>query len=389
MNQYNKRISGFYYDQQMASRMLTITLHPNTVKKKKADGTDDVDEEGAPQWDPVSDPDKGDFVYPDPVVTTDGKTINPWYYSKTPIATAILSDDFQVDISNNWSDFGGDPIGSLWNNYKSQAPYMRLFSNFAKDLQDGISNWKKNADANSKNKSENASWGDKLVSGLGKVAGLIGDSQEKGAKYLSRSLVVQGTRFSYYSGTGINMNNLVMKYTIFPNYDKDGKFMSVYDQISKILPYVVGDYIDIAQLKKETSEKDKYKLNEFAKWQLPPGGFEAEIRDVDVIQKGTLKLIFGPYFFIENLVILGFQPVFSKTMIKDPSKDDGDLTPMYCDVTITLKPASKYSINSFKRFISGEQNTEYVGKIAGEIKKSLTDEINYNKSLTKELSNLN
>lgn len=118
----------------------------------------------------------------------------------------------------------------------------------------------------------------KGLNGLANVLGNMSSTNENMANYLSRSLVVQGTRFSYYSGTGIDFGNLQMKFTLFSQYIKEKDsyiFKSVDDQLQKILPYIIGEFKPVT----EGGDGDVGKfIQEFASWQMPPGNFSADLK---------------------------------------------------------------------------------------------------------------
>ena len=318
INNFEGTYSGFYYDQQLANPLMNVTLHPNTKYLGPKNGID--------YWGHADNLEPG---------------TNEWRYSLDPIATSILSEDFSVDIVNTWSDFGGDPIADMFNNQKTMAPYL---ADVAKSLH-SISD-------QTKAENEKTGGNNKIYDVIGKVTEFIANNQEKQAKYLGRALVVNGTKFSYYGGTGINFNNITMKFTIFPKIENN-RFITVKEQIIDILPYIIGDYIPV-------TEAGSF-AKEFASWQLPPAGFTADIKSVDTVQKGTFKLRFGTYYSLDNLVINGCNFNFSKTMVKDPTVGAGvytgtgqNITPMYCDVTLQLKPATKYSRNKLEEFINAD-----------------------------------
>lgn len=349
MDGFSKQISGFYYDQQCRSRELTVTLHPNQILTGETDESDD-----APKWGNVKDPDEDTYPEPTAITNSDKSPIVNYKYSKTPIATAIINEDFSIDIANHWSDFGGDAIGGMWNQNRAMGPYLKQTVNFLNSITKTTDDYIK---GKSQDKGFNSDLGKNLVTGLKWLAEKVGGSLSEQQKYLSRALVVQGTRFSYYGGTEINMNNLGMKYTIFPTIDGDNNFLTVYDQIKKLLPYVIGDYIPVVI---DAGDEVKKAIREFASWQLPPGGFEADLRDVDIVQKGTLKLRLGSFYYIDNLVINGCQLQMSKQMVKNPlvgensvAAADKKYSPLFCEVSLSFKPASKFSRNSLDRFISG------------------------------------
>lgn len=329
-NNFSRNISGFYYDQQLENPVLRISLHPNTKYQGPGKKPEDMwVKVPQPEHEPGSDSD--------------------WPYSTVPIAVALCNEDFTVDIVNNWTDFGGDPIGGMWNQNKGSAPYMR---EFAKGLSTIVSKTREYSNSKHDDMSNLSRGALNLIEKLGELGS---ESLSTQAKYLSRALIVKGTRFSYYSGTGIAFGNLVMKFTLFPKWE-GSTFVSVIDQIQGIMPYIIGDYIDVTEL--GTGDVGKF-VKEFASWQLPPGGFESEIQDVDIVQQGTLKLRFGTFYALDNLVINNCNLTFSKTMVKNPSSKTGpDLTPMYCDVALSLKPATKYSKNKLIQFIDAKSGKD-------------------------------
>ena len=202
---------------------------------------------------------------------------------------------------------------------------------------------------------------------------------------MNRAIVFQGARFSYFGGTGVSFDNVALNYTMFPYWDTEDldengfpKFKTIYDQLEVILPYVIGDFVPLvfAEVVKDGTEskavsflKDieataKGVASSFGSWQLPPGGFEAAIKDIDVIQRGTLKLKVGSLYSIDNIVISSCNFTLSKHLIKHPqveahlknaTEDAAQyLTPAFCDVQLGLRPVSMASKNSLLRFIRGE-----------------------------------
>ena len=360
------KITGFYYDQQLNDPFMSIAMYPNmeptdkykaiidtefkqassaqtqTGKNTNVNSTSEVDTPKPEElWRKVSE------------VNEDSDSEGSFPYGKKSIARAILNEDFQVSIANSWTGTGGDPIGQTFNSYKGLAPYLAAFSKELQKIGDTTKEFEKN------NKGSYKGIGDSLAGFLGTIAGNYGKSLGGISKLLNRSLVVQGTSFVYYGGTGVDFGNLGLKYTIFPTYDSKGNFISVMDQLADVLPYCIGPYIpvDLKELSEKISDSDITNfVKEFASWQLPPGGFEPDMKSIDVVQKGTLKLTIGSFYTITNLVIANCQFNLSKQMIKDPTKEPGAtgyLTPMYCDANLTLKPATKYSYNSLLKFAKG------------------------------------
>jgi hypothetical protein len=84
-------------------------------------------------------------------------------------------------------------------------------------------------------------------------------------------------------------------------------------------------------------------------------------------------LRFGAYYAITNLVIENANFNFSKQLTKkpDPTLSGEILSPLYCDVTIQLRPATKYSDKSLKKFILSRASTKTITKVQNEMKRNL------------------
>ena len=105
------------------------------------------------------------------------------------------------------------------------------------------------------------------------------------------------------------------------------------------------------QLKGSMAETISTFANKYVGWQSPPGGFESINRNIDVQQKGTLRLILGGFYTIDNLVIKDINVNVSRQLCKDPT-DENNMVPLYADVQITLQPASVYTDLSLGRFLN-------------------------------------
>lgn len=357
MQELSTNVSGFYYDSQLDNKLLSVTLHGNAIPPDKNNPGGD--------WTHVPDSEADDEVYNTP---KEGGEV--WKYSKIPLAKSIITEDFNVSISNTWTPFGGDPISQIWNEQKPMAPYIGELANalatIAKktasyDFSGSTIPWLSNGG------------GQKLASFFDSVS----KAQLRQSKLLSRSLVVQGTRFTYFGGTGTDFGNLNMKFMVFAGYNADGVWKSVKDQIEPLIPYIIGDFVplDVDLGKGGVGEDVSKFVNEFAQWQLPPGGFEANLKNIDVVQQGTLKLNIGPYYALTNLVLSNAQFNYSKNMVKNPEKWKSDrapeLEPMYCDVMLNLRPATLYSKNSMMNFIGGHSNQNMRSEFQTEMQKSL------------------
>lgn len=315
-------------------------------------------------------------VWADPKVGKSEKLVS-YPYAREAICSAILNEDFKVSITNTFSKLGGDPLGEVINNMKSGLPLMEHIGEFLKSISkktgETSEQWKKEGKETTR------------IDTLGKYLNIASKWEGMNTAIMNRAIVFQGARFSYYGGTGVSFDNVSLNYTIFPYWDTEDldesgfpKFKTVYDQLEVILPYVIGDFVPLvfAEVVKDGTEskavtflKDmeatvKGVASSFGSWQLPPAGFEAAVKDIDVVQKGTLKLKIGSLYSIENIVISSCNFSLSKHLIKHPQKeahlesinDDASqyLTPAFCDVQLGLKPISMASKNSLLRFIRGE-----------------------------------
>lgn len=319
-------LSGWYYDIQQdpkESPLTTVSLHPN----KKYTG------EGDTGWEVFDSTDR-DF---------EG-------YSLDPICTSILSEDFNVQVSNQWSDFGGDPLSELWDRAKPLAPYANLLASAIKQIDSQIDkNSLQNDDSISGYLSRGVSW-------------LAKNGPDKLSDFLNRKLIVQGTRFSYYSGTDISFGSLGMKFTIFPKW-VNGTLLSVNNQVSQLYPYVIGKMVDEDFGVKDETMKETIK--DYIKWQKPPGGYSPKPQNIDKIQEGTLKLKIGAFYSIPNLLVQDAQFTYSRQMVKLPTTSvtgytDNEITentsvisPLSCDVSLLFRPSTKFSDKALKEFVTG------------------------------------
>lgn len=333
------KISGWYYDLQLDNRLTNVTLHPNT-------------ELNGDTWEKFSgDPDRD---YPE--------------YRAKPICRAIMAEDFSVSVANSWSEFGGDMLGQMWESIKPLAPYA---DEAKRMIQLAVEDYEKQENQGLVDKIEESKISSAMAKFMIAANNAINDP-ESGidiTDYLNRALVVQGTRFSYYSGSGTSFGNLVMKFTVFSTWI-DGEFVTVDEQIEEIYPYCSGEFVngtDGLKVKKETQQI----IDSWISWQKPPGGFKANVKNVDIIQFGTLMLRVGTYYTITNLVVENANFVFSKQMAKNPK--NGSICPLYCDVTIQLRPATKYSEKSIKKFVLSSES-EMVGEVNGKLQEALNGE---------------
>lgn len=340
MDDKNK-LSGWYYDLQTdytgPGRMTCITLHPSTKKPK---------DENSVKWEKYEGPGDEDDVKK--------------FYRKKPIAIALMGEDFQVSIANSWSDFGGDMIGQMWDSLRPLAPYAGYAEEMIGKM---VSNYK---EADSKGLIKENSLSKAIGGAVEKAWNYYKEHTQNGgvSDYLSMALVCMGTRFSYYSGTGISFGNMVMKYYVMPKWE-NGKLITVNEQLEDLYPYIVG------HLMLEKNEKGENKPDQLIAWQQAPGGFKSDYRDIDTKQEGTLLMKFGGLYSVNNLVVESANLVFSKQAIKQPvvsEKLKQAYSPLFCEVTLQLRPASKFSDDRLKDFVN---NAASLAKTHEEISKRI------------------
>lgn len=365
--------SCWFYDNQLLDRMTSVSLHANTYldnNKKWRKFESGIDKGG---------------------------------YCLAPLCTSILNEDFQVSISNTWNEVGGDPITQAYESMvKPLAPYAGYAKEVIAKLGQNIEKWgNKEGNVNSDAVKHLTDW-----------AGVAGRAVEKHGDdvvdYMNSVLISQGTRFSYYSGSGVSFGNLQMRFTIFPIWADNGTFLSVPQQLELLFPYVMGTYSNLVLGSKVN---DKGQTEEISStligWQKPPAGYQAVYEDIDKSGiKGTLKLRIGSFYVLESLVCESMSFNMSRQMVKRPMsgsslqspgwsgitranvlsedkslsiKEQMAFSPLFAEVILSFKPATKYSDATMRRFIyglniAGEENEG--GQDASEImKKNLKDEI--------------
>lgn len=411
-------MKGWYYDRQLNDPLTSVSLHPNKEYDTKTK-----------TWKNVEDGDTETYFRGDKSETCG--------YSSTPIAQAILQDDFNVAVANRWTPVGDNAISEIWNKARTIGPYIPV-------VQDMLSL----ITATSKNQSiKSAEEGNAVTSTVTDILGTVSTLAKGGINLLSSrindSLIIQGSRFTYYSGSGTAFGNLGLKYTIFPKFDVEKHSMiSTVDQVKIILPYVNGTFEEsglgllkssisawansdegLAQVKTKARQAGKSikeyineglttidsalskvrankgktieearpslvesansigdtivnhfgvmneeikniaddtlaRVDEYFKglisWQKAPGGYKPSYKDIDAPQEGTLKLRIGTNYSISSLLCQDITMNFSKVMVKDPFTEK--LSPLYCDINLTLTPATMYSNNSLVKFITGVNN---------------------------------
>lgn len=404
-----KEISGFYYDIQRKNPMMRVTLHANTKPPSnpfapwpswcEGGGTSsrgDKDKSflyynyNKPD---IDEPEAEEVI--DFVIDGNSEKIDI-RYGALPIATSIINEDFNVSIANSWTDYmGGQGLNDLFNSFKSFEPYAHEVAPILKTIG---SEFKDYIDKN-----EGSMFSNKVGKTASNLLDSMGNLMGKKGNTLSRSLVAQGTRFKYYSGTGIAFSNLGMRFTLFADYvelldeNSDGsikytgtyKFMAPDDQLKMLLKYSIGEYTNFLQegTLKDISNKVVYEttdengntkairlkdalnyipgmsdksieesegiINTYLGWQMSPGGFRANVKYIDSVQTGTLMLKIGPYYRLKNLIIQDVQLNYSKHIAKYFDNDTKSIKtcPLYCDVFVNFTPANKYSDRMLKEFV--------------------------------------
>jgi hypothetical protein len=234
--------------------------------------------------------------------------------------------------------------------------------------------------------SKNAASGSTIAEGIRKVTGLMSKAANKTGDMLTRSLVVNATRHAYYQGSVSNFNNLSLKFTLFPDYLKDpngaSEFVSIHDQLSILYPYMIGKFSTFTEEVNNVYGQGSIDsngaigeaLDNWLGWQCPPGGLKSNLKNFDAIQDGTLKLQFGPYYSVDNLVIRDAQLSFSKQMIKamDPKiKNKIEVMPLYCEVLLSFQPVTRYTDKNLESLFSGRKTKDSVASASSELSRSL------------------
>lgn len=377
---YDYNMNGFYYDSQKNNPFMSVTLHANTTRA--------VNSDGKVEWRKWKDGDKyfnGEFLeyMSEKPSTSEGEHWSA-LYNAIPIASSILKSDLSFDLNNSWTDFdGGNAIESLFNSAK---PYAPIIGKISQGLKKGLEKF---------NSDPNHPVGSAVVDILNKGAGFISEIGENASKFLNKSLIVQGTRFAYYSGSSTDFGTLQMQFTLFadwlPNYDDPTdpnlKFTTVYDQLNRIYPYSIGGY-------ESYKDDEGLKLNSlidgagdfvsnYVGWQTPPGGFEMGSLNVDICMKGTLRLVIGGFYSIENLVISNMHVELSKAMTKYPvlpeDENYGNITPLYANVSIVLRPVTIYTDRALMQIT----NNKGMERILNSIRESNISKIDNESKKTK------
>ena len=371
--------SGFYIDTDITHRDLIVSLHPNLKIKRNSDGSIDYktfnyedvsvsykQEDGKTtpieNRDTVTEQQHQWVAFTQDEWDEDGISIFNkksvgYPYAKKAILRSFVHDDFNVSVANSWSgNSGGDAVTDLFNlvkPYGAYLPFIKDQINIMKLEQDSLRNADGEYNKEVLGHLKNSTMADTLMKGVDSLSNFVNKDKGLFSKVidsLNSTIVSQGSRFSYYQGTGTSFSHLNMKTTLFPKYDSTGKLITVLDQLEEIYPYAMGTF-------EHDEITSKLQVNKFIAWQRPPGGYEANIFDIDTVQKGTLKLKIGSMYSLDNLVISSMQLYLSKTVLKAPNpfKEIIKPTPLYCEVSIDLTPVTKYSVESLKDFVNGNR----------------------------------
>lgn len=388
-------ISGWYYDLQQkydtVSRITTVSLHANSAYESKDSWS--YAEKGCQhkKW--------GD-------VDEDG------YFIK-PLCTAILNEEMNVSANNKWSDMGEDMIGSTWDNFRTHlAPFAPTVIEAIKNIVD-----QSDATINDKDLSNStvanfmmgfAKMANKAFNGKG-IHGGTADNSTNGeawvAKYLNSALVSQGSRFTVYQGTDLNFSNMAMRFTLTPTWTEDGDFLTVHQQLKELYPYFFGEYVpaDFHEVFGNTGATGAFAdfIESKLSFQRPPGGYQSDHDNLDATQKGSLKLKLGAFYALCNVVVDNITLNFSKQLVKNPqltysnldnkaiSLKDPNLyiSPFSCDVTLTLRPCTKYSDKALRSFVEGVGMLPELNQLASDLQTNLNSEKEVSNRLYKEYVN--
>lgn len=346
--------SCWFYDHQLNNRLTSISLHANTRY-----------DEDSKTWIRATE-DYYSHRY--------GGVDKGGYYVN-PLCRSVLMEDFSVAIANTWSDLGGDPISGMVNDLMhSVAPYANAVNSALVKIGQMATEWKggqeQEFDENGKPKFTLAGTLANWAESAGDVAAKRGEDL---VDMLNSNLIMQGTRFSYYGGTGISFGNLAMRYTVFPKWI-DGGFLTVNQQIEDLLPYTIGKYETLKfNAKDKEGNVDTY-ASDIIGWQRPPAGYRADYKDIDnKALKGTMKLRIGAFYVLEGLVCESLTFNMSRQMVKKPKEvgynqvtvgsdriirlspdtETINFSPLFADVVMVFRPATKYSDTVMKNFIYG------------------------------------
>jgi len=355
MNENRK--SCWYYDDQLDNRLTSISLHANTVciggKWEEANKYGECDGGG---------------------------------YLLEPLCRSVVNEDFNVAVANTWTDIGGDPISGRVNDVMhAAAPYANGIQRAIEEIGKKADEWGAANPAETVIDEKTGKQKTKL-SIAHQIKGFTDWVRDKNDKYgdglidfMNSNLIIQGTRFMYYSGTGLSFGNLGMRFTIFPQWTGKNQFITVNQQLEKLFPYSIGKYEPLI-FTTEVDGKTETHASDILGWQRPPAGYRAEYKDIDLkALRGSLKLRIGAFYVLESLVCENLSFSLSRQMVKKPleakyigvnsaSEEDDEgsakrinnistdtiaFSPLYAEVNLVLRPATKYSDIAMRDFIYG------------------------------------
>jgi hypothetical protein len=128
------------------------------------------------------------------------------------------------------------------------------------------------------------------------------------------------------------------------------------DGIGGMIKDVSGAIVDsLGGDKVEAEKQAKEFVERHFKWQMPPGGFRADLKNVDNVQRGTLKLRINDMYTLENLVITSMNVSYSRIPCKHPlESEQGKIIPLYADVVLNFQPATVYTDTALRAFVEGK-----------------------------------
>lgn len=385
------KVSGWYYDLHQdwktVNRLTTVSLHANSYYRGEDDwgyspvvGNRDKDlKEGG------TDVNRGDGKNPD--YDEDG-----YYYE--PICTCVLQEDFQIQVQNQWTDMGDDKTGNFINSLRTSiVPFAGTISQGLYKMGEGNEKFKKELEARGELANSFTGqilmpivdWLNEKLNGKNKD-GSIKDNNSLGeanmAKYLNSAILVDGSRFSVYQGSNINFGNMGMRFTVIPKWDPEtGVFITVVDQLKDLYRYFFGEFMPLP------NDWGNESVRSVVTFQRPPGGYQADMAQLDATQRGSLKLKIGGNYAICNVVVESATLVYSKQMVKNPLvthqllmdqadvKGNDYLTPLSCDVNLVLRPCTRYSDHTLKNIVEGAGMNKERQEIRDTLIEHLKDEM--------------
>jgi len=378
-----KIVRGFYYEAELSNKYIAATLHANTYPE--------IDE-------------NSNIVFKEAPKSTQNNLVDVEGYFVNPICSAIMPEDFVFEVMNSFNPVGSDPIGLAWSSTVPtvSAYYSKGFKEKVDKILDKLGDIENIADKKLNDfLIDKFGQDNKIVDAKGKAEKVLGDLKDtllggEGAPNIHSALSVQGTSYKSYSGSTITVGNggLVMRFTIFSEFKNIAKkgqpaeyrFIPCTWEVNRLLPYVLGEWEPLKDTETLEYVKEHLGISEsFINWQRPPAGFESTYKNIDTLNKGTLKLRLGNFYYMDNLVIQQGSFNFSKVMAKIPFlngyqdreinstlsggrynelakeyliKKAGDLDyktycPYSCDVALSLVPVSNYSRDKLINFMQG------------------------------------